>query len=86
MHLEHPQNQDEPDPIDLLLFRHYIAMAKSFNPTVPSNVGDYMVNAYVHLRNNDDDMAEFQYTCARTLLSIIRMATSLVNFNFTNCN
>ena len=37
-----------------------------------------MVNAYVHLRNNDDDMAEFQYTCARTLLSIIRMATCLV--------
>jgi hypothetical protein len=28
-------------------------------------------------------MAEFQYTCARTLLSIVRMATSLVG-HFTS--
>lgn len=79
MHLEHPHHANEPDPIDLPLFRHYIAMAKTFNPILPTSVGDYIVNAYVHLRNNDDEMAEFQYTCARTLLSIVRMASSLVS-------
>ena len=83
MHLEHPHNANEPDPVDLHLFRHYIAMAKTFNPVVPTSVADYIVNAYVHLRNNDDEMAEFQYTCARTLLSIVRMATSLVG-HFTS--
>jgi DNA replication licensing factor MCM7 len=78
MHLEHPHNSNEPNPIDLNLFRHYIAMAKSYNPVVSSSVGDYMVNCYVHLRNSSDEIGEFQYTCARTLLSIIRMASSLV--------
>ena len=78
MHLSHPHHPNEPDPVDLNLFRHYIAMAKSFNPVMTPAVADYVVNAYVHLRNNDDEMAQFQYTCARTLLSIVRMATALV--------
>ena len=78
MHLEHPHHANEPDPIDLHLFRHYIAMAKSYDPIVTSSVADYMVNCYVHLRNSNDQIGEFQYTCARTLLSIIRMASALV--------
>jgi DNA replication licensing factor MCM7 len=82
MHLEHPRQLNEPDPIDIQLFRHYIAVAKTFQPILPSSVADYIVNAYVHMRNNDDEMADFQYTCARTLLSIIRMASSLARLRF----
>jgi DNA replication licensing factor MCM7 len=45
---------------------------------LPSNVGDYVVNAYVHMRKRTADTNEFMYTCARTLLSIVRLASALV--------
>ena len=80
MHLEHPHHANEADPIDLNLFRHYLAIAKSYDPALSESVADYMVNCYVHLRNSSDEIGEFQYTCARTLLSIIRMASALVIF------
>lgn len=38
------------------------------------------MNAYVHLRGRSAELADFQYTSARTLLSIVRLSTALVNF------
>jgi DNA replication licensing factor MCM7 len=55
-------------------------LAKSYQPILPAVVGDYIVNAYVHLRKKAHETAEFQYTCARTLLSVIRLASALVYF------
>lgn len=59
-------------------------MARSYTPSVPAAVGDYLVNAYVHLRQRSSDTAEFSYTCARTLLSIVRMSTALARLRFTD--
>ncbi len=53
-------------------------MAKSYQPLLPLAVGDYIVNVYVHLRKKAHETAEFQYTCARTLLSIVRLSSALV--------
>ena len=65
-----------------------------YNPTVPSHVADYVVNAYVNLRNlmvrptqdpsgryNKDKRGgtDFQYTTARSLLAIIRLSSALVS-------
>ena len=47
------------------------------SPLVPAAVGDYLVNAYVHLRSRSDELNDFQYTSARTLLSVIRLSTAL---------
>jgi DNA replication licensing factor MCM7 len=58
--------------------RLYISKAKKYQPLIPANVGDYAVNAYVHLRGRSAELADFQYTSARTLLSIIRLSTALV--------
>ncbi len=78
MHLVHPQYENVADVIDLNVMRHYIAIARTHNPTVPGEVGDYIVNAYVHLRSKADETADFQYTCARTLLSVVRLSSALV--------
>ena len=40
---------------------------------------DYIVNAYVRLRSGEaDEGQELQYTSARTLLGILRLAQALV--------
>ncbi|RKO87054.1 MCM2/3/5 family-domain-containing protein [Blyttiomyces helicus] len=80
----HPPLEDHSQPIDTNVFRHYIALARKFNPTVPREVGDYIVNAYVHLRGRTGEQEEFGYTCARTLLSIVRMATALARLRCSN--
>ncbi|KAI8913605.1 MCM2/3/5 family-domain-containing protein [Gorgonomyces haynaldii] len=81
--LRHPQQQQEFEPVDPSLIKHYISKAKQFSPTVPAHVADYVVSAYVHMRKNASETAEFQYTSARTLLSIIRLASALARLRFS---
>ena len=64
----------------MFCLRHYIAKARKYNPTVPGHVADHIVNAYVHMRSKAGETADFQYTSARTLLSIVRLASALVSF------
>ncbi|KAJ3045352.1 Mcm2-7 hexameric complex component [Rhizophlyctis rosea] len=83
MNGKHPKNNGEPEPLDTNVIRHYIAEARKISPTIPRDVGDYMVNAYVHLRSNAEELNDFQYTCARTLLSVIRLSTALARLRFS---
>lgn len=80
--LVHPTPDNDVPLLELSSLRHYIAVARSWNPIVPPEVGDYVVNAYVHLRSRVDETADLQYTCARTLLSILRLATALARLRF----
>lgn len=77
MHSSHPVAQHEVEPISIDLMRHYVAKARTFHPKVPKIVGDYMVNAYAHLRKKMKELVGLQYTTARTLLSVIRMSSAL---------
>ena len=66
--------------MDADLMRHYISFARTHRPSVPREVADYMVNSYVDMRNKEDNVyKDLQYTCARTLLSVIRMSSALVS-------
>jgi DNA replication licensing factor MCM7 len=56
----------------------YIAKAKKFGPVIPLPVAEYAANVYSRLRGRSAELADFQYTSARTLLSIIRLSTALV--------
>ncbi|KAJ2746619.1 DNA replication licensing factor MCM7 [Coemansia sp. BCRC 34301] len=47
-HGRHPAPDD--DDIDMELLRHFIAATRSRNPTLPRPVADYVVGAYVQLR------------------------------------
>eukprot|EP00127_Corallochytrium_limacisporum_P005477 Clim_evm25s206 gene=Clim_evmTU25s206 len=51
--------------------RKYIALAKSYNPTVPPQLASDITAAYIITRKNSQ-----LYTNARTLLAILRLATA----------
>ncbi|KAI9007723.1 putative DNA replication licensing factor Mcm7 [Hyaloraphidium curvatum] len=71
--------------MDADLMRHYISYARTWRPSVPREVADYIVNSYVDMRNKEDNVyKDLQYTCARTLLSIIRMSTALARLRFSD--
>ncbi|KAM0746072.1 ATP dependent DNA helicase [Meredithblackwellia eburnea MCA 4105] len=86
MHSEHPPLDAEP--ISPVLMRHYIALARQKRPTVPQNVSDYVVGAYVQLRKQQKDDEErnqfFTYTSARTLLAVLRLSQALARLRFSD--
>ncbi|KAL2918722.1 DNA replication licensing factor MCM7 [Polyrhizophydium stewartii] len=83
MAMAHPQLTNDIEPIDLNLLRYYVSVARQVTPTVPTAVGDYLVDKYVKMRSNANDTADFQYTCARTLLSVMRLATAVARLRFS---
>merc|ERR1711962_698176 len=75
------QNSQHPalghDPLDMSLIRRYIAACKEVQPVVPPELTDYITGAYVELRKEARNNKDMTYTSARTLLAILRLATSL---------
>lgn len=78
MYSTHPSPPNNLALIDTTTLRHYISMAKECNPVLTPAVGDFLVNAYCKMRKQSGDTDDFQYTCPRTLLSVMRMSTALV--------
>ncbi|NXT00238.1 MCM7 factor, partial [Jacana jacana] len=63
--------------LDMKLMRRYIAMCKRKQPVVPEALADYITAAYVEMRKEAWASKDTTYTSARTLLSILRLATAL---------
>jgi DNA replication licensing factor MCM7 len=86
MHNQHPPLQH--DPISPVLMRHYIALVRQKRPTVPKEVSNYVVQAYVELRkeqkNQEDRNQFFTYTSARTLLGVLRLSQALARLRFAD--
>ncbi len=59
-------------------------MARTIHPIVPAEVGDYIVQLYTLLRERAEELNDFQYTSARTLLSIVRVATALARLRLSD--
>jgi DNA replication licensing factor MCM7 len=69
--------------------RQYIAQARTYRPVVPKTVSDYMVGAYVRMRqlqkrNERDRAKQFSHTSPRTLLGILRLSQALARLRFSN--
>lgn len=88
MHNRHP----EPDTGDAVVFsphevRQYIAQARSYRPIVPQSVSDYLVGAYVRLRQqqkrDEGSKKHFTHTSPRTLLGVLRLAQALARLRFS---
>ena len=67
--------------------REYIAQARSYRPIVPKEVSDYMVGAYVRMRQahkrDEGTKKQFSYTSPRTLLAIVRLSQALARLRFS---
>ncbi|KDN39694.1 putative DNA replication licensing factor [Tilletiaria anomala UBC 951] len=81
---EHPELSVEP--LDPILMRHYIALARQKRPVISKAVSDYVVGSYVKLRgqHKEDEARDqaFTYTSARTLLGILRLSQALARLRF----
>ncbi|KAI4113549.1 MAG: hypothetical protein LQ345_005493, partial [Seirophora villosa] len=85
MHNKHPETQAVTfSPHEV---RQYIAQARSWRPTVPKEVSEYMVGSYVRMRQqqkrDEGGKKHFTHTSARTLLGIVRLSQALARLRFS---
>ncbi|KZZ88686.1 DNA replication licensing factor mcm7 [Ascosphaera apis ARSEF 7405] len=89
MHNKHPEAEND----EFVLFtpaevRAYIARARQYRPVVPQNVSDYMVGAYVRMRQeqkrDEANKRQFSHTSPRTLLGVLRLSQALARLRFSN--
>ncbi|KAJ4321766.1 DNA replication licensing factor MCM7 [Neodidymelliopsis sp. IMI 364377] len=68
--------------------RQWVARARSYRPTVPKEVSDYMVGAYVRMRQqqkrDENSKKAFTHTSPRTLLGVLRLAQALARLRFAD--
>jgi DNA replication licensing factor MCM7 len=86
MHNRHPPLDDGGMIFSPQEVRQYVAQARTYRPTVPREVSEYMVKAYVSMREQQgrDEKArkQFTHTSPRTLLGILRLAQALARLRF----
>lgn len=87
IHNAHPEPQGGGLIFSPNEVRQWVARARSFRPVVPKQVSDYLVGAYVRLRQQQkrDEAGKktFTYTSPRTLLGILRMSQALARLRFS---
>ena len=68
--------------------RQYIAQARSWRPVVPKEVSEYMVGAYVRMRQqqkrDEGGKKHFTHTSPRTLLGVLRLSQALARLRFAD--
>ncbi|NXF93925.1 MCM7 factor, partial [Eubucco bourcierii] len=64
-------------PLDMRLMRRYLALCRRHRPVVPPHLAEFITAAYVELRREARDSPDATFTCARTLLGILRLSTAL---------
>ena len=72
------------------LLRRYASKARQYNPTIPSEVALYLVEAYVGLRQSQQQHNKYQaqhdqtVNTPRQLLSIMRLSQALLGYDLHN--
>jgi DNA replication licensing factor MCM7 len=88
IHNAHPEPQGGGLIFSPHEVRQWVARARSFRPVVPKQVSDYLVGAYVRLRQQQkrDEAGKktFTYTSPRTLLGILRLSQALARLRFAD--
>jgi DNA replication licensing factor MCM7 len=68
--------------------RQYVAQARTYRPTVPQEVSEYMVKAYVQMRDqqgrDEKNKKQFTHTSPRTLLGVLRLSQALARLRFSD--
>jgi DNA replication licensing factor MCM7 len=87
IHNKHPEAESgvvfSPNEV-----RQWISRARSYRPTVPKEVSDYMVGAYVRMRQqqkrDENSKRAFTHTSTRTLLGVLRISQALARLRFAD--
>ncbi|RPA76223.1 MCM-domain-containing protein [Ascobolus immersus RN42] len=86
MHNTHPVMNFEPFSPDEI--RAIVARARQFRPVVPKEVSDYMVGAYVRMRQQqkreEARRKNFAHVSPRTLLGVLRLSQALARLRFSS--
>ncbi|KAG9249899.1 DNA replication licensing factor mcm7 [Emericellopsis atlantica] len=68
--------------------RSYVAQARTYRPTVPESVSEYMIKTYVRMRDQQQRAEkkgkQFTHTTPRTLLGVVRLSQALARLRFSN--
>jgi DNA replication licensing factor MCM7 len=87
MHNKHPERDGEGVVFSPHEVRQYIAQARTFRPNVPKSVSEYMVGAYVRMRQQqkreENSKKQFTHTSPRTLLGVLRLSQALARLRFS---
>jgi DNA replication licensing factor MCM7 len=88
IHNAHPEPQGGGIIFSPNEVRQWVARARNFRPVVPKAISDYLVGAYVRLRQQQkrDEAGKktFTHTSPRTLLGILRLSQALARLRFAN--
>jgi DNA replication licensing factor MCM7 len=88
MYNRHPETDTDGIVFTPHEVRQYIAQARSYRPNVPKSVSDYMVGAYVRMRQqqkrDEGSKKHFTHTSPRTLLGILRLSQALARLRFSD--
>ncbi|KAI1652909.1 DNA replication licensing factor mcm7 [Daldinia decipiens] len=95
MHNKHPDlyetSGDDGAQLPNIVFtphevRAYVAQARTYRPTVPETVTEYLTKTYVRLRDAqrraEKKNKQFSHTTPRTLLGVVRLAQALARLRF----
>lgn len=72
------------EALDMNLIRRYIGLCKRKTPTIPRDLTEYIVGAYVELRRDARNNRDMTFTSARNLLGILRLSTALARLRLAN--
>ena len=88
IHNRHPEPQGGGQVFTPNEVRQWVARARTYRPVVPKSISDYLVGAYVRLRQQQkrDEAGKktFTHTSPRTLLGILRISQALARLRFAN--
>ena len=79
------KEKNQVNLLDAYTMRAYIAEAKRIEPTIPTQLHNYIIQKYVEKRQEQMEINKvgYVYVTPRTLLGIIRLAQSLARLRFS---
>ncbi|CAD5229287.1 unnamed protein product [Bursaphelenchus okinawaensis] len=84
VHREGHQPKAAMEPLHMDLVRKYIAICKKKQPRFPSSLTARLVEKYVQIRNDAEEVVNSTYTSPRVLLGIIRLSTALARLHLSD--
>lgn len=88
IHNRHPEPENGGQVFSPAEVRQYVARARSFRPVIPKTVHDYVIGAYVrmrqHQKRDEGTKKTFTHTSPRTLLGVLRLSQALARLRFAN--